>query len=66
MQYWETLVQQFVDFEDIDLLENEVTEVVLPDIRANSARDLVAAQIWRVMIKNTNEYEIFCMLWFGV
>lgn len=52
LQYWEALVQQFLDLVDIELLESEVTQVVLPDVRANSARDLVAAQIWRVVIRN--------------
>ena len=48
-----------MDFVDIDLQENDVTDVILPDIRENRAQDLVAALIWRVVVKNKDEYEMF-------
>lgn len=54
LQYWEALIQQFIDYVDFDLLESEATEVILPEIREFDARNLVAAQIWRVFIRNEN------------
>ena len=52
LQYWEALIQQFVDYVDMYLLENDTTRVDLPEVRHADTRDLVAAQIWRVLIKN--------------
>lgn len=50
LQYWEDLIQNFVDFVDIELSENEVTEINLPDVW--SSRKLVVAQVWRIGIRN--------------
>jgi hypothetical protein len=54
-----------MDFVDIDLQENDVTDVMLPSIRENRAQDLVAALIWRIVVKNQEEYEVF-YLYYGV
>ncbi|KAL4227239.1 Vacuolar protein sorting-associated protein 13B [Mactra antiquata] len=53
LQYWECLIQQFIDYVDFDLLENDTTQVMLPRITEFDKRNLVASQIWRVLIRNT-------------
>ncbi|KAH3830476.1 hypothetical protein DPMN_103720 [Dreissena polymorpha] len=52
LQYWEGLIQQFVDYAEMSLSENDVSEMVLPEVRHADSRDLAAAQIWRLNIPN--------------
>ncbi|WAR00328.1 VP13B-like protein [Mya arenaria] len=52
LQYWEGLIQQFMDYGEMRLSENDVSNMAVPEVRHADTQDIVAAQIWRIVIKN--------------
>ncbi|GAB1597682.1 vacuolar protein sorting-associated protein 13B-like [Argonauta hians] len=50
LQYWDSLVNQFFAYQNFTLSENESSTLPLPEIRAVNGPELMAAQMWRVVI----------------
>jgi len=58
LQYWEPLIQQFIDYGEMALCENATSEMALPEVRHADTRDLVAATVWRLVIKTEDKYAL--------
>ncbi|XP_014791410.2 intermembrane lipid transfer protein VPS13B [Octopus bimaculoides] len=50
LQYWDSLVNQFFAYQNFTLSENESSTLPLPEVRAVNGPELMAAQMWRVVI----------------
>ena len=50
LQYWDSCQQQFVDYIEFSLSENDATTMELPEVKVSNSDDLVVSQTWRVTI----------------
>ncbi|XP_041362052.1 vacuolar protein sorting-associated protein 13B-like [Gigantopelta aegis] len=50
LQYWDSSQQQFIDYIEFSLSENDPTTMELPEVKVSNCNDLMVAQTWRVAI----------------
>ncbi|XP_052096921.1 intermembrane lipid transfer protein VPS13B-like isoform X1 [Mytilus californianus] len=62
LQYYDPATHNFINYIDFELSENEETSLLFPEIKADNARDITVAYLWRVVvyqgfIENSEQYK---------
>ncbi|CAC5371342.1 VPS13B [Mytilus coruscus] len=50
LQYYDPATHNFINYIDFELSENEETSLLFPEIKADNARDITVAYLWRVVV----------------
>ena len=60
LQHWNPLIQQFDDYAEFGLSENEEVVAVLPEVTASYKSEVVVAQTWRLLILHPRDRDPDC------